>query len=112
MTGPLECDTRPHGEGVDRASKASCLTDNSPINSDTAPPLQAALDDLQRDFGREAGYLIAAAGWRHAALHLIRATEDLDIQDFDGAERNRQAAREHFIAGNAAFRRLLGEALQ
>jgi hypothetical protein len=81
-----------------------------PALSKQAPCLQSVLEDLERDFETERDALAAEAFWRHAALLLIRAADDLCIRDLIGAEINRQAARARFIAGNDAFQRLRGAA--
>jgi|GEM_PF-3311694 hypothetical protein len=73
-----------------------------------SPPLQAVLDDLTQDFEAERHALTVEASWRHAAVLLIRAADDLCIRDLIGAEANRRAARERFISGNNAFRRVQG----
>jgi hypothetical protein len=80
--------------------------ENSPSDTKSTPPLQAAIDDLQRDFETDESFLLTAIGWRHAAHLLIRAAEDLDLRDYAGAEHNRQQARQRFIDGNTAFKRL------
>jgi hypothetical protein len=37
---------------------------------------------------------------------MLVASEDLDLGDLTGAEHNRQLARDNFISGSAAFRKL------
>jgi hypothetical protein len=79
-----------------------------PAFSKQAPCLQAVLDDMMQDFEAERHALTVEASWRHAAVLLIRAADDLCIRDLIGAEANRRAARERFISGNNAFRRVQG----
>lgn len=61
-------------------------------------------DPAEAEFDAEIALVLAASGWRTAALLLTLAAKNAEIGDFLSAERNRQRAREQFIEANDAFR--------
>jgi hypothetical protein len=56
------------------------------------------------EFDSNIALVLAASGWRSAACLLNHAALLIDAGDYLGAERNRQLAREQFIAANDTFR--------
>jgi hypothetical protein len=56
------------------------------------------------EFDAEIALALAASGWRVAASLLTLAAKCLEAGDFLSAERNRQSAREQFVAANDVFR--------
>jgi hypothetical protein len=56
------------------------------------------------EFDGEIALALTASGWRVAAGLLTLAAKCIEAGDFLNAERNRQSAREQFLAANEVFR--------
>jgi hypothetical protein len=56
------------------------------------------------EFDGEIALALTASGWRVAAGLLTLAAKCIEAGDFLNAERNRQRAREQFLAANEVFR--------
>jgi len=56
------------------------------------------------EFDAEIALALTASGWRVAACLLTHAALLIEAGDFQSAERDRQTARELFIAANDVFR--------
>jgi len=56
------------------------------------------------EFDADIALDLTASGWRAAASLLTHAAKLIEAGDFLNAERNRQSARQQFVAANDVFR--------
>jgi hypothetical protein len=99
-----EIEKAPSAEGAfSEMSSAGCCLDNS----ENRPPRQNTQikfqDQAKVEFDAEIALALTASGWRATASLLTHAAILIDAGDFLSAERNRQSAREQFIAANDVF---------
>ena len=98
--GPFELSSLGGVDGSENASKTAPAQENLLLEAIKA--LAAA--EICADTLENIPLALAASGWRSTAALLTHAAGCADAGDFLNAERNRQRAREEFLAANEVFR--------
>jgi hypothetical protein len=89
--------------GLDKTSLPG--GNDCPSNAPETAPAQIKFQDpAETEFDGDIALALTASGWRAAACLLTHAALLIEAGDYPSAERNRQRAREQFIAANDVFR--------
>jgi hypothetical protein len=98
---PLELSSYGGVDGSESAPKTAPAQENLLLEAIKA----LSAEEICADTLENIPLMLAASGWRSTAALLMHAAKCIEAGDFLSAERNRQSAREQFIAANHVFRR-------
>jgi hypothetical protein len=106
-----------HHPGGDRGALEMSFPGESHFNAPKTAPAQSdfllaaiktlAADEIRADTLENIPLTLAVSGWRSTAALLTLAAGCADAGDLLSAERNRQRAREQFIAANDSFKQFM-----
>jgi hypothetical protein len=98
--GPLELSSYGGVDGSESTPKTAPAQENLLLEAIKA----LSAEEICADTLENIPLMLAASGWRSTAALLTHAAGCADAGDFLNAERNRQRAREQFVAANDVFR--------